>query len=74
MAEDPTADSILTRGNIAYFLVVPGRLEFAWRVRRYLLERRPGVVAVELPVLSRSALPKSASASAANVGYLDTRK
>jgi hypothetical protein len=49
MPEDPTADSILTRGNIAYFPVVPGRLEFAWRVRRYLLERRPTVVAVELP-------------------------
>ena len=40
---------ILKRGNIAYFPVVPGRLEFAWRVRRYLLEKRPAVVAVELP-------------------------
>ena len=44
-----TAESLLTRGNITYFPVVPGRLEFAWRVRRFLLERRPGVVAVELP-------------------------
>jgi hypothetical protein len=48
MVEDPK-DSILTRGNIAYFPVIPGRLEFAWRVRRYLLEQRPAVVAVELP-------------------------
>ena len=48
MVEDPK-DSIFTRGNIAYFPVVPGRLEFAWRVRRYLLEQRPAVVAVELP-------------------------
>ena len=49
MAGEQTVDSILTRGNIAYFPVVSGRLEFAWRVRRYLLERRPAVVAVELP-------------------------
>ena len=48
MVEDPK-DSILTRGNIAYFPVIPGRLEFAWRLRRYLLEQRPAVVAVELP-------------------------
>jgi hypothetical protein len=48
MVED-LKDSIFTRGNIAYFPVIPGRLEFAWRVRRYLLEQRPGVVAVELP-------------------------
>jgi hypothetical protein len=43
------ADSILIRGNLAYFPVVPGRLEFAWRVRQYLLEQRPAVIAVELP-------------------------
>ena len=49
MAEHSSADSILTRGNLVYFPVVPGRLEFAWRVRRYLLEQRPAVVAVELP-------------------------
>jgi hypothetical protein len=41
--------AILTRGNITYFPVVPGRLEFTWRLRRYLLEQRPAVVAVELP-------------------------
>ena len=39
----------IQRGNIAYLPVIPGRLEFAWRVRRYLLEQRPRVVAVELP-------------------------
>ena len=42
-------DSILTRGNITYFPVVPGRLEFSWRLRRFLLEKRPTVIAVELP-------------------------
>ena len=40
---------ILKRGTITYFPVVPGRLEFAWRLRRYLLEQRPAVIAVELP-------------------------
>jgi hypothetical protein len=39
----------LTRGTITYLPVVPGRIEFAARVRRFLLEHRPGVVAVELP-------------------------
>jgi hypothetical protein len=46
MADDP---AVLTRGKITYFPVVPGRIEFAWRVRRYLLELRPAVIAVELP-------------------------
>jgi len=40
---------IVRRGNITYLPVIPGRLEFAWRVRKYLLEHRPRVVAVELP-------------------------
>lgn len=40
---------MITRGNITYLPVVPGRIEFAWRVRRYLVELRPAVVAVELP-------------------------
>jgi len=40
---------VVQRGNIAYLPVIPGRLEFAWRVRKYLLEHRPRVVAVELP-------------------------
>src|SRR5579884_2244030 len=39
----------LSRGNLTYFPVVPGRIEFSLRLRRYLLEERPGVVAVELP-------------------------
>jgi hypothetical protein len=47
--DDLTAHGIFTRGNISYFPVIPGRLEFSWRLRRYLLERRPQVVAVELP-------------------------
>jgi len=39
----------INRGNITYLPVVPGRLEFSSRVRRYLIEQRPRVVAVELP-------------------------
>ncbi len=49
MTDDLTGDSLLTRGNITYFPVVPGRLEFSWRLRRYLLQKQPRVVAVELP-------------------------
>ncbi len=37
------------RGRLCLFPVVHGRLEFAWAVRQWLLERRPAVVAVELP-------------------------
>ncbi len=39
----------LKRGNITYLPVVPGRLEFATRVRRNILEHPPSVIAVELP-------------------------
>ncbi len=39
----------LTRGNVQYFPVVPGKMEFAIALRRLLLESRPQVVAVELP-------------------------
>ena len=46
--ENPAAGTI-TRGNLTYFPVVPGRLEFALRLRRFLLTRKPSVVAVELP-------------------------
>jgi hypothetical protein len=49
MALEPTTAGTLNRGNITYLPVVPGRIEFALRVRRYLLEHRPRVVAVELP-------------------------
>jgi hypothetical protein len=47
----PGADEIsgLQRGHLRYFPVAPGRLEFAAAVRREILERRPEVVAVELP-------------------------
>jgi len=40
---------MIRRGNITYLPVIPERLEFAWRIRKYLLEHRPRVVAVELP-------------------------
>ncbi len=39
----------LQRGNVAYLPVVPGRIEFALRVRQYLLEHRPSVIAIEIP-------------------------
>ena len=39
----------IRRGNIRYFPVVPGRVEFAAEVRRVILEERPRAVAVELP-------------------------
>ncbi len=46
--ETSSAGSI-ARGNLTYFPVVPGRIEFAFRLRQYLLAQRPKVVAVELP-------------------------
>ena len=39
----------LERGRCLYFPVAPGRVEFAAALRRLLLERRPPIVAVELP-------------------------
>ncbi len=49
MRSESSAAGTLNRGNITYLPVVPGRIEFSLRVRRYLLERRPPVIAVELP-------------------------
>jgi hypothetical protein len=49
------APESLERGRFLYFPVVPGRVEFAIALRRLLLERRPQVVAVELPEFLRSA-------------------
>jgi hypothetical protein len=39
----------LTRGRFTYFPVVPGRAEFAARVRSAIIAARPEVVALELP-------------------------
>jgi hypothetical protein len=39
----------LERGKVRYFPVVPGRVEFAAALRRFLLAERPQIVAVELP-------------------------
>jgi hypothetical protein len=39
----------LERGRYLYFPVAPGRVEFSIALRRLLLERRPQVVAIELP-------------------------
>ena len=62
MGPEQTNAGTLKRGQITYFPVVPGRIEFSLRVRRYLLEHRPSVVAVELPWslenLYRSALAR----------------
>ncbi len=46
---EPSEAGTIVRGNITYLPVIPGRIEFALRVRRYLLEHQPGVVALELP-------------------------
>ena len=46
---ESNAAGTVARGNVTYLPVVPGRIEFSVRVRRYLLECRPRVVAVELP-------------------------
>jgi hypothetical protein len=43
-----SADS-LRRGQLTYFPVVPGRLEFARAVRQAILDARPAAVAIELP-------------------------
>jgi len=39
----------LSRGRFHYFPAVPGRVEFSAALRKLLLERRPKIVAVELP-------------------------
>jgi hypothetical protein len=45
----------LQRGRFLYFPVAPGRVEFSVALRRLLLERKPKLVAVELPgFLARS--------------------
>jgi hypothetical protein len=46
---DPVEAGTLVRGRITYLPVVPGRIEFAWRVRRFIATHKPQVVAVELP-------------------------
>ncbi len=47
--QDASEAGSIARGNFTYFPVVPGRIDFALRVRRYLLEHRPKIVALELP-------------------------
>jgi hypothetical protein len=49
----------LRRGNIHYFPVVPGRLEFAALLRKALLEERPKIVGVELPVTLEAAYARA---------------
>lgn len=39
----------LRRGNVTYFPVIPGRLEFSRELRRAILRDKPRIVAVELP-------------------------
>lgn len=45
----------LRRGRFLYVPVAPGRLEFAIEVRRRILDEKPQVVAVELPLTLRAA-------------------
>ena len=52
--EEVELAAALTRRNITYFPVVPGRVEFAVEVRQFLLETRPEVLAIELPAPLRS--------------------
>lgn len=55
MSREADADRIvrdscsLRRGNLTYFPVVPGRVEFSIELRRLILRERPQIVAVELP-------------------------
>ena len=49
MTDELTNAGTLERGNLTYFAVVPGRIEFARRVRSFLLEQKPDIIAVELP-------------------------
>jgi hypothetical protein len=58
---EPDDAGSLRRGNIRYFPVVPGRVEFAAEVRRALLREKPAVVAVELPNWLRDAYLKAVS-------------
>jgi hypothetical protein len=50
LVPSPADFASLRRGRIRYFPVAPGRLEFAAAVRRAILQERPNIVAVELPV------------------------
>ncbi len=52
--EEVEMAAALTRRNITYFPVVPGRVEFAVEVRQWLIETRPDVLAIELPYSLRS--------------------
>lgn len=49
----------IERGPLTYLPVVPGRIEFASHVRRYLLEKSPRIVAVELPTSLEGAYRKA---------------
>lgn len=51
--------SSLRRGALTYFPVVPGKLEFARKVREKILAMRPAIVAVELPVTIERAFRKA---------------
>ena len=57
--EEVEMAAALTRRNITYFPVVPGRVEFAVEVRQFLLEARPEVLAIELPLPLRSPFLKA---------------
>ena len=49
MRNPPGGDGLIRRGRLILFPVVHYRMEFAWAVRRAILEARPAAVAVDLP-------------------------
>jgi hypothetical protein len=58
--EPPSLDGwTLARGRLRLLPVVPGRMEFAWAVRREILRRRPDAVAVQLPATLEEAVAKA---------------
>lgn len=46
----PSDPQPLTRGNLRFLPVLPGRMEFAAAIRHALLREQPKIVAVELPL------------------------
>jgi len=59
MPVDNDSAGAIQRGSLTYLPVVPGRIEFARHIRQYLLEKRPKIVAVELPTSLESSYKKA---------------
>lgn len=59
MSKEDSFAGTIHRGSLTYLPVVPGRIEFAAHVRRYLMEKSPRIVAVELPISLEGAYRKA---------------